>query len=1110
MGERYRELSALVRGVRYRWRAMTALRAWSPAAAAAALVIGLALATDRLLGPQGGTLVALWTVAAIAVLAGLARMFGPLRRVPRDLQVARLIEERCPELEDALVTAMAGRDADQGPMAEAVVSDAVNRTRDLDIDRIISRRTLRQAGLRAAAATIAFGVLGVLAAGPAGRAAGVAALYLIPQRLTFEVAPGDVKIREREPLRIVARIPGLVGLTPVLRVGNGVGTSAVWREVSMESGTDGFAVAFDRVEETFRYLVTAGHSSSREFTVTVMRPPGVERIDLRYEYPPVFGMQPREEQDGGDIYAPAGTRVRITVYPNKAVAQASLNLMGGRPIALTARGGTLEGELTITDDGSYRVALADAEGLTNPEETEYFIRTLDDRPPDVRITRPASDRQVTSIEEVPIEARAEDDFGVASLELVYAVRGGQERAVPFERQGSGLAVTGRRIVYLEDLGVQPGDFVTYYARARDVSRGKRPTEARSDIFFLEVTPFEEEFVASQSQGSGSAEERSVEEMAQAQKDIITATWTLDRRGRDAGARSREDVRTIATAQRELRARAVMAMTQMTRVNNFTRRRNRPGQAAADSGAESMRKAIEAMGLAQQELDAVRTSTALPHEMEALNELLRAQADVRQRVIQQQQASGRGGPGANRPQQDLSSLFDRELARQQQTNYETPKKSETRPDTTSESETLEKIRELARRQGALNQEQQELAKKQDDLPQPEVRRELERLTREQNELRRQAEDLARQLQQEQQRQSGQSGRSGRSGEAGRDLQQISEDMQGAASELRRDNPEEASARSGRAAERLRDLEQRMRSSQPDDRRRALGELQLESRQLADGQRRLSNEGPQQSAGTDSARRRALEQERLADRTERVEQAVRQLAGAPGDDQRERHALSEAAREVEQQRPSERMRNAARAEQSGQPQQQAAAKREGEEIARTLDRLADTLGAANGQSDESQRLTEELSTLRDLREQLAALDRQLAELRDHPDGQPQNGRGGQQNPGGQAGDQQQPWEQARELLGEMQREKGLDLVTPTADGFNPGRSAPGTEAWKQDFANWDTLKVQLATALERAEKTAAARLRDQQSRDRLNAGATQSVPEQYRRLVEKYFRALASGK
>ena len=51
------------------------------------------------------------------------------------------------------------------------------------------------------------------------------------------------------------------------------------------------------------------------------------------------------------------------------------------------------------------------------------------------------------------------------------------------------------------------------------------------------------------------------------------------------------------------------------------------------------------------------------------------------------------------------------------------------------------------------------------------------------------------------------------------------------------------------------------------------------------------------------------------------------------------------------------------------------------------------------------------------------------------------------------------------------------------------------------------MQVAAALERAERTAADRLREGQANDRLNAGATQAVPEAYRRLVEKYYRALA---
>jgi hypothetical protein len=1122
MQEHFSRLSALVQAVRRRWRLAAALRAWSLAAAGAGVALGFALLTDRLLRPEGLMLTALWGVALGVALACVASVIRPLRQSPRNLQVARLIEECCPELEDSLVTAVAEYEAaEQRTMTAAVVSDAAARIRDLDIDRIVSRRALRTVAVRAAAATIVLAVLAGFAAAPMGRAALVSVLYLFPERLLFEVTPGDVRLRAGSPLRIVARIPGLAGLTPVLRIEND--------ESPMDADGDAFAAAFERVDAGFTYVVAAGGAASRAFTVTVVRPPQVERIDLRYEYPPAFGMPAREEEDGGDIYGPAGTRVRIRIHADKPVTNASLNVADAKPIALTARGDVLEGELTITDDGSYRVALADADGLSNPGDTEYFIRTLDDRPPDVRIVRPATDRKVTPIEEVPIEARADDDFGVASLELVYAVRGGPEKVVPFEREGSGIAVSGRRIVYLEDLDVRPGDFVTYYARARDVSRGKRSSEARSDIFFLEVSPFEEEFVASQSQGAGGGEEQGLEEMIQAQKDIITATWKLDRRARDAGGQSEEDIRTVGRAQRDLRGRAQTMLTQMSRAADLRRRRQtggggRAGQAAADPSTDAIRKAIEAMGRASQALEGLQTSGALPHEMAALNELLRAQAEVRRREIQQQQAQG-NGRGQNRQTQDLSSLFDRELARQQQTNYETPNTRETRPEQDGRNdETADRLRELARRQEALNKEQRSIAGNGGQNPE-ELRRELERLTREQTELRRQAEDLARQLQQQrqqggrgqQQQQGGRGQQQGGDGQqqqqASRDLERIAEDMQGAASELRRDNPGQASARGSRAAEGLRDLEQRMRSGRPDNQRRALGELQLESRQLAEGQRRLGSERSQPN-DAEAARRRAGEQERLAGRAERLEESVRQMAGgAQGLEDKQRNALGEAARQLERQHIPERMREAAKADQPS-------ARRAGEEIAKNLDQLAANLGAAGSQNGESERLTEELSRLREMREQVAELDRELAQLRQQQESgqrgqrgqqagrENQNGRGGREGGNGeQQGQRDAPWEGARELLEQLRQENGVDIESPEADGFNPGRSAPGTEAWKQDFAAWDVLKVQIAAALERAERETAARLRGQQATDRLNAGSTQRVPEQYKQLIEKYYRALA---
>jgi len=94
--------------------------------------------------------------------------------------------------------------------------------------------------------------------------------------------------------------------------------------------------------------------------------------------------------------------------------------------------------------------------------------------------------------------------------------------------------------------------------------------------------------------------------------------------------------------------------------------------------------------------------------------------------------------------------------------------------------------------------------------------------------------------------------------------------------------------------------------------------------------------------------------------------------------------------------------------------------------------------------------------------------------------------------------------------LRREDGVGRNTPELQRFNPGLSAPGTEAWKQDFTQWEELKKQLEVALEKADTTLASQLREQELKDRLNAGATQAVPEQYRRLVDKYYRALATKK
>ena len=101
--------------------------------------------------------------------------------------------------------------------------------------------------------------------------------------------------------------------------------------------------------------------------------------------------------------------------------------------------------------------------------------------------------------------------------------------------------------------------------------------------------------------------------------------------------------------------------------------------------------------------------------------------------------------------------------------------------------------------------------------------------------------------------------------------------------------------------------------------------------------------------------------------------------------------------------------------------------------------------------------------------------------------------------------------RDLLDRVQNgtpERGGRAGTPEQHEWS--RSAPGTEAFKQDYAAWQALAADVTRALERAESSAASRLSAALARDRLRAGGSDRVPDAYRRQVSRYFESIAVKK
>ena len=358
-------ISDLLRRVRARWRTLAVFHAAGRGALACAAVVVLALIVSHWSARAPLALAATGGIA-VALLAGVvAWTFWSLRGPPSNVRVARFIEERAASLEDRLASAIdlvaSGRHAQSPAIAEPMLADAAARARQVDLDAIVPAEALRRAAFQAGAAAVLLRRVRVVAREPAREAYDAAWLSLFPAHVGLVVTPGDARITAGTALTIEASLAGnRAPVMPQVQIGDGEN----WRAVTMASGGTGrFRLALESVTGPFKYRVVAGAVTSPIYAVAVAHPPRVTRIDVDYTFPASLGLKPRTEEDSGDIYAPAGTDVRVRIHTDRPAAAGRLTFGGGQALPLSARAPDLwTAALKVVEDTSYRVALADGEG----------------------------------------------------------------------------------------------------------------------------------------------------------------------------------------------------------------------------------------------------------------------------------------------------------------------------------------------------------------------------------------------------------------------------------------------------------------------------------------------------------------------------------------------------------------------------------------------------------------------------------------------------------------------------------------------------------------------------------------------------------------------------
>ncbi|RPI24602.1 MAG: hypothetical protein EHM61_16630, partial [Acidobacteria bacterium] len=702
---------------------------------------------------------------ALSIIAVLA-VFGwflvrPLmHRVP-DATLARYIEERHPEIQDRLVSAieLGQKPGEKNPLLPMLYADAFSRIRPIEPRSLFNPREPLLSGVAATGLVCSFALLQLF--GPDFLHYATLKLYadwLYPQPqsiYSIQVSPGDAQLRKGSDQPVTARLIGFDA--PEVNFFSRYQSSGKWEKSRMEPEKDsnGFGFLFLDLNEKVHYYVQAGNVRSAEFSIDVRDVPQVETVNLIYHFPAYSGLPDRTEEDTGDIVALQGTRVEVEVKTNVEAQGAKLSLPGA-PAVLLKKGGdrTLRGTLTVTKNSSYKVKLAAEDDQNGFESVEYSITVLEDQPPQVAVTKPGRDTKVTKLEEVLTEAKADDDLGLKSLELHYMINGGQDNVVNlFQGKGAGAkAMSGTHTFFLEEHNLQPGDFITYFARATDAK-----SKTDSDIYFLEVRPFGKEYSQSQTAGmQGGSGQQNDTLLSKRQKEILAATFRLVRDKKSFKKKEySDDLKLVAEQQKKLQQEA------RTLSERIVRRALTERNEDLQKLSENLQKAVEAMTPAHQYLDQEKPSQAMPPEQTALQHLMRAESLYRE--IQVAQASSSSGAGGQSEAQELENLFELELD-QLKNQYETLQQQQDKKADAELDEARRRLEELARRQQQLNERARQAASRAAQGGSGSPRSQQMQLQEEVQKLARQLERLSREKQNEELAQ------------ASRRLQQAARDMQ----------------------------------------------------------------------------------------------------------------------------------------------------------------------------------------------------------------------------------------------------------------------------------------------------------------------------------------------
>ena len=1098
----------------------------------------------------------------------------PLRASLTLRDVALNVERNHPDLEDRLVSAIEfgsreSTDPIEAHMLQRLLEDTVDRVKGINFKATIDHsRTRKHVGI---AALVVVGCFVVSLLFPTEIHTSLLRV-LVPWEKTdpilttkLAIEPGNARILRGKSLPIHVTVTGKSAEKVVLTYSDideqnvpAPNTETVSeQQINMlRSPNDkrGFAYEIFNINADMEYYVVANEAISERYTVEVFEMPKVTEVSVAYTYPEYTGLKPIVQTGTGDIHAVVGTQAEIRLTTNKVIQTASIAISSvgqeqsgigenirnsdndlprtdSQQFPMAINGNTLTTPVDVVENGRYAIQLLCIDGFSNEIPIEYTIKAIPDAIPEVVIKEPGRDVKATKLDEVEIIAEATDDYGVAELKLMYRIGSDelQELVVESSKEAVGSEnrlsegsrkpkvpesqyADGTYTFYLEEFDVEPGDVISYYAHAIDNNTLTGPGEASSDVYFIEIRPFNERFhEGEQEEGEpGQAEPNPLSDVISSQKEVIRETSrhvsekprAVTPQGIIKDQKYESAVRKTGEKQTELKDKTQRVVDEFSAAMQMQ-------SGISPEILMNLEDAIDRMAEASDSLNAVRPDEAIPPEQEALELLIKVSLEIPKVLMQMRNSNPQLAEDLELEMEELQSELEN-----QQNELDTEMQEQTQ-------EMLDQARQMLGEQQQLNEQSQQLGR--ENQPSPS---EMQQNSQQQGQLAQQAQRMAQQL--DAMQQNGQGTQGQRLNQAGQTMQQAGEQMEEAAQGMQQEEPQLSAAKGQKAEERLEEAIEQLEKVAAEYTDAALDRAAQELQELTEAQsdvqqqtqelRERSQQSEMHPEDFRKASELANEQRDLQRNLEALERTLRNIQEQLTPESPEAaQNVSDATRRLAEEQTTGDMATAQRALQwrnfrAADQNQQAA-----------LDTLEQTQAdlqqaRANMADTEEEQLEAELEQLQQARERMQDIQRELQAMEGQEQAEEQQQRqeqlaqqqqqiqeqmqraqeARQGRSGNQPGNPDEPADQEARVGGRESDEEIDRLWLGMLDTMD---NRPGSRS--NPFPNYEFV----IRDLDRLETALEERLDTLQEKKRLAQVAKEDVPPEYRKLVDDYYEFLS---